>query len=135
MIFYFLFMQEYAYTRFCTNLFFFINFNIFKQLVIIILIINQTKKFGLCFCGISLSTNSAVIGLTSLLCNKTVNGFISTIGKKMIVFLPLYLLNYITHFRGYHYSKAELPSFIHSVQSYILMVLPKLQIQVTQIII
>ena len=47
-------------------------------------------------CKISLSTNSAVIGLASLLFNKAVNGFNSIIEKKMIFLLPLRLLNYIT---------------------------------------
>ena len=39
---------------------------------------------------------SAVIGLRSLLFNKTVNGFNSIIEKKIVFLVPLYLLNYIT---------------------------------------
>ena len=60
---------------------------------------------------ISLSTNPAVIGLASLLFNKTINEFISIIEEKMIFFLQLYLLNYIAWFRRDHYLKTGLPFF------------------------
>ena len=63
------------------------------------------------YSGISFSTNSVVIGLTSLLFNKTINGINSIIEKKNIFPLPLNLLNYIAWFRRYHYLKAELPFY------------------------
>ena len=59
-------------------------------------------------CGISLSTISAVIGFTSLLFNKTVDGFNSIIEKELLFLLPLNLLNYIKLFSGYHYLNAGL---------------------------
>ena len=49
------------------------------------------------FSGISLSTKSAVIGLTSLLFNKSVNGFNSIIEKKnclssTVILIKLYYI-------------------------------------------
>ena len=65
--------------------------------------------FVLCFCGISLSTNFAITGLTSLLFNKTVNGFNGIIEKKRLYLLPLNVLNYIAYFIRNYYLKTELP--------------------------
>ena len=50
------------------------------------------------FCpGISLSTNSAVIGLTSLLFNKAVNGFNSIIDFKNASFAFILFYSIILH--------------------------------------